>query len=55
MAEVRIGGVPPEINPEWPVAAVLADSKDSYSLVRMSRTETLECWSFGVEMILQMS
>lgn len=41
LVNVRIHGVLLEIKPEWPVATVLADAKDPYDVVTLSRTETL--------------
>lgn len=49
IVKVEIGSVPPEINSEWLVAAVLDDSEKLYNMITVRRTETLQCWGLGSE------
>lgn len=48
------GGVPPEIRPEWLVAAALDDVEDTYNVVTLTRTETMLRRGFDVERNLQL-
>lgn len=53
--EFKIGGVPPEIKPEWLITAVPVDPEDPHNLITECRTETQQWWGFGVSAILQMT
>lgn len=51
---LRIGGVLPEIWPEWLAAGALADANEPYEVMSMSRTETVPMWGYGKSTFLHM-